>query len=218
MSESDKTSQIRKYIEYTLLRPDCSAEDIRALCETALRRGYAGVCVPPYHVKATAKLLQNQEKVRMVTVVGFPMGYQSVAAKSEEIKRACNDGADDLDVTLNLSAVKSACWKDVLRDIDDTARAIRLRGKTSKLIIEYGLLSESEVEQVCAIAAEAGFDYIKTGTGFHNAPATPEMIAHLRRILPPSVKIKAAGGIRTAEDIAAMIETGADRIGTSQAI
>lgn len=218
MNESNKTFELRKHIEFTLLRPDCNVEDIQTLCAKALESGYAGVCVPPYHVKAAAKILQERGGVRLTTVIGFPMGYQFVSAKSEEIKRACDDGADELDVTLNISAVKSGLWKDVMRDIDDTSRAVRLRGKTGKLIIEYGLLSESEVERVCAIAAESGFDYIKTGTGFHNAPVTSQMIAHLRRILQPATKIKAAGGIRTPEEAMAMLRAGANRIGTSSAM
>ncbi|MFN4081524.1 MAG: deoxyribose-phosphate aldolase [Saprospiraceae bacterium] len=218
MSEPSQTFELRKHIEFTLLRPDCKVEDIQVLCAKALESGYAGVCVPPYHVKAAAKILQERGGVRLTTVIGFPMGYQFISAKSEEIKRACNDGADELDVTLNVSAVKSGLWKEVMRDIDDTARAIRLRGKTGKLIIEYGLLSEPEVDRVCAMAAESGFDYIKTGTGFHHAPATPQMIAHLRRILPSAAKIKAAGGIRTPEEAMSMLRAGADRIGTSSAM
>jgi len=146
------------------------------------------------------------------------MGYSTTGAKVEEIKRACNDGADELDVVVNVAAIKNNDWNTVRNDIESTTMISHLRGKKMKLIIEMGLLEEDEILKVCEIATKSGADFIKTSTGFNNTITTPEDISFLKSILPPSVKVKASGGIRTKSDALAMLQAGADRIGTSSGI
>lgn len=208
-------TELAGFIEHTLLKPDCSVQDVRRICNEALSCGFAGVCIPPFFVRDAQRVLGEESKVRLATVVGFPMGYTAIASKSEEIKRAVDEGADEIDAVLNIAAVKSENWNHVHNDIDSIARATHLRGRTSKLIIECGLLTEDEIRRVCAIAQEIGIHYVKTGTGFHGHPATVEMVRFLRACVGQDMKIKAAGGIRTRELAEALIEAGAERLGTS---
>ena len=177
--------------------------------------GFAGVCLPPFFVREARRILGEESPIRLVTVVGFPMGYTAIAAKSEEIKRAMDEGADEIDAVINIAALKSQNWNHVQHDVEGVARAVRLRGGTSKLILECGLLTEQEIRRAAEIAREAGINYLKTGTGFHGHPATVEMIRLLKAISGNQLKLKAAGGIRTAKDAQALLDAGADRLGTS---
>lgn len=211
-------SDLAKFIEHTILKPDTALDDVRRVCEEAQKHGFAGVCIPPFFVRDAKRILGENSRVRVVTVVGFPMGYSAIPAKSEEIKRALEEGADDIDAVVNLAAVKSGNWNHVKRDIDGVALATHMKGRTLKLILECGLLTKDEIEKICELAAEARVAWLKTGTGFHGHPATPDMVRQLRNVAPNGMKIKAAGGIRTAKDAQALIEVGADRIGTSASI
>ena len=208
-------NDIAKHIEHTILTPDCSIQDVKRVCDEALKHGFAGVCIPPLYVRDARRMLGDDGRVRVVTVVGFPMGYSAIAAKSEEIKRACDEGADDIDAVLNIAAAKSGNWNHVNNDIDSMARAIHMRGRTMKLILECGLLTADEISQAIAAADLVGCAFMKTGTGFHGHPATVEMVRQLRSLTPAHIKIKAAGGIRTRELAEALIAAGAERIGTS---
>lgn len=209
-------SAIAKYIDHTLLKPDTHLADVRRMCEEAKRYGFAGVCIPPLFVRETRRLLDELNvRSRVVTVVGFPMGYSAIAAKSEEVKRATEDGADEIDAVINIAAVKSAQWNHVANDIEALALATNMRGRTLKLILECGLLAPEEIARVCELAETSRVTWLKTGTGFHQHPATPEMVAQLRKLAPAHIKIKAAGGIRTVEAAQALIDAGAERIGTS---
>ena len=208
-------SELAGFIEHTLLKPECSLQDVRRICEEAAAAQFVAVCIPPFFVRDAKRFLGEGSKVRVATVIGFPMGYSAIAAKSEEIKRAVDEGADEMDVVINIAAVKSQNWNHVQRDVDSVARAIHMRGRVSKLILECGLLTEDEIRQACVIAKEVGIHYMKTGTGFHGHPATVEMVRTLRRLAHPEQKIKAAGGIRTAELAKALLDAGADRLGTS---
>jgi deoxyribose-phosphate aldolase len=210
--------ELAGYIEHTLLKPDCSQQDVQHLCEEALQYQFAAVCIPPFYVREAKRILGEGAKVRVATVVGFPMGYVAIASKSEEIKRAVDEGVDDIDAVVNIAAIKSQNWNHVLRDIDSIARAIHMRGKTSKLILECGLLTEAEIQRACELARDVDINYVKTGTGFHGFPATVEMVKTLKTLAGNDLKIKAAGGIRTREIAEALIKAGADRLGTSAGV
>lgn len=211
-------SDLSQFIEHTLLKPDSSLQDIRKVCEEAVANGFAGVCIPPFFVRDAKRLLGDENPVRIATVVGFPMGYTAIAAKSEEIKRAVDEGADEIDAVLNIAAVKSQNWNHVQHDIEGIARATRLRGRISKLILECGLLTEAEIRRVSELAREAGINYLKTSTGFHGHPATADMVRLLKSLCGTDMKVKASGGIRTKADAEAMLAAGADRLGTSSGL
>ncbi len=211
-------TEIAKLIEHTLLRPDTTLADVRRLCEEAVQHQFGGVCIPPFFVRDARRLLGDMSRIRVGTVVGFPMGYTGIAAKSEEIKRAIDDGADDIDAVINIAALKSDNWNHVNHDIDSVARATHLRGKTLKLILECALLTESEISKVCELARSVNVTWLQTGTDMHGHPATPDMLRQLRTLADTSIKLKASGGIRTATEAKALIAAGAERLGTSTAI
>lgn len=211
-------SELSKFIEHTLLKPDTSLAEVRRLCEEALKYGFHGVCVPPLFVRDARRALGEDSAIRVVTVVGFPMGYTAIPAKSEEIRRALDEGANDVDTVINLSAVKSDNWNHVHHDIDSVARATHMRGRTLKLIVECELLTEAEIRRICGFAQEAQVNWLTTSTGFHGHAATVEMVRLLRSIAAPNIKIKASGGIRTAQEAQALLDAGADRLGTSASL
>lgn len=207
---------IHKAIEHTILKPDCTLDDIRRLCEEAVQYNFYGVCVPPYFVKDAARFLNEQAKV--VTVVGFPMGYSNVPAKVEEVKRALDEEANEIDAVVNICAIKSNNWNYIKNEVDSVARAVSMRGKVLKLIIETGLLTKAEMKQVIKIAEDNDVQFIKTSTGLNGDGATVEIVKFLRENLNPKVKIKASGGIKSFEMAEKLIQAGADRIGTSNGV
>jgi deoxyribose-phosphate aldolase len=211
-------SDFSKYIEHTLLKPDCSLVDIKRICEEAISFGFAGVCIPPLYMRDAKRILGDSGLIRLSTVVGFPMGYSSIASKSEEIKRAVDEGADDIDAVANIAAIKNGNWNHVQNDIDSMIRATHMRGRQFKLILECGLLTNDEIKQLAQLAQELGATYVKTGTGFHGYPATTEMVRNLKQTTQGKIKIKASGGIRTLADAKKLIEAGADLIGTSSGV
>lgn len=200
--------------DHTLLRPDCTADEIRALCDQAMHYGCASACIPPAHVAGAKKYVGD--RLRICTVIGFPNGYMTSAVKGFEARDAITHGADEVDMVVNLGMVRDGCWGDVLEDIRVVRRASA--GKVLKVIVETGLLSEVEKLQLCAIVSASGADYIKTSTGFAGSGATFEDVALLRAHCDPKVKIKAAGGIASLEDARRFIELGADRLGTSRLV
>jgi len=202
------------FIDFTLLKADCTPADIRLLCERAVELRFASVCVPPFYVKQAAELL-SASAVKVCTVVGFPMGYAATPAKVEEIKKALDDGADEIDGVVNICAVKSGNWNYVRNDIDSMTTAVHLKGKVIKIIIETGLLNPTEMEKLCELALEVMPDYIKTSTGYNGEGATVAVVEQLRGILQGKIKIKASGGIRTSDQAIQLIEAGASRIGSS---
>lgn len=210
---------IASYIEQTALRPETTAADVRKICEQAQKYAFAGVCIPPLYVREARRLLDDIfPKARVVTVVGFPMGYSAIAAKNEEIKRATDEGADEIDAVVNIAAIKNGMWNHVANDIEAAALATNMRGKTLKLILECGLLNPDELARCCDLAVKSRVAWLKTGTGFHGHPATPEMVRLLRDMAPAHIKIKAAGGIRSLEQAQALVAAGAARIGTSAGV
>ena len=200
--------------DHTLLRPDCTAQEIRALCDQAVKYGCASVCIPPAHVAGAKQYVGRN--MRVCTVIGFPNGYMTTPVKVFETQDALRHGADEIDMVVNLSMVKDAAWGDVLEDI----RAVRkaCRGKILKVIIECCCLTEEEKLQLCAIVTASGADYIKTSTGFSSGGATFEDVALLRAHVGAKVKVKAAGGISSLEDAERFIQLGADRLGTSRVV
>lgn len=210
-------TEIAKFIEQTILKPDTTLSDVRRVCADAQKHGFAGVCVPPLFVRDARRMLDDV-KIRVVTVVGFPMGYSAIAAKSEEIKRATEEGADEIDAVINLAAVKSGQWNHVGNDIEALALATNMRGRSLKLILECGMLTPEEIQRLCTLAADSRVAWLKTGTGFHGHSATPDMVRALRAWAPAQLKIKAAGGIRTLAEAQALIDAGAERIGSSAGV
>lgn len=209
---------LASYIDHTILKPDTNTEDIRHLCEEAIAHQFAAVCVPPYFVKNAYQLLEDST-VKVATVIGFPMGYSATFAKVEEIKRAIDEGAHELDVVINLCAVKSRNWNYVQNDIASMTTATHLKARKIKVILETGLLTEEEIRRMAAICREVEPDFVKTSTGFSGGGATLQVVEMLREELNGTpIKIKASGGIRTAEDARAMIEAGAERLGSSSGV
>lgn len=209
-------SETVKLIDHTLLKADTSFAEVRRICEEAKKFGFAAVCIPPHFVRDTRRLLDDlSPRTKVATVVGFPMGYCAIAAKSEEIKRATDEGADEIDAVVNLAAIKSGQWNHVGNDIEAMALATNMRGRTLKLILECGLLSEEEIKRLCELADSSRIKWLVTGTGFHGPAVTPEILRNLRACAPDYVKIKAAGGIRTMAEAEALAAAGADRLGTS---
>ena len=191
-----------------------SWQEIKTLCDEALRFKTASVCIPPCYVKPVFEEYGNEPVI--CTVIGFPLGYSITAAKTLEAERAVKSGAAEIDMVINIADVKSGHLDWVLEEIKLVKKACG--GKILKVIIETCYLSEDEKVRLCGIVSEAGADYIKTSTGFGSAGAALDDIKLFRQHIAPGVKIKAAGGIRTREDFIAFIEAGADRIGTSSAV
>lgn len=208
--------KLNKYIEQTVLKPTCSSSDIDKLVQEAKKYNFLGICVPPFWVKK-AKREIGTSPTRLVTVVGFPLGYQMTEAKITETECAIKDGADEIDMVLNISAWKSAMnWPKI-----EVARLSKLchdHERMLKVIIETAYLSDEEVAEVAKMCADAGADFVKTSTGFANAGAMEAHIALIRKSIPAQVGVKASGGIKTKEQAIAMIKAGADRIGTSSGI
>ena len=200
--------------DHTLLRVDAGSAEIRALCDQAIKYGCASVCIPPCHVKGARAYVGARMKV--CTVIGFPNGYMTTAAKAFEAADAVQKGADEIDMVINLAMVKDADWQAVAEDIAAVRRAAE--GKVLKVIIECCLLTEAEKLEMCRIVSESGADFIKTSTGFSTGGATREDVALLRKNCAPQVKVKAAGGIKTLQDAEDFINLGAERLGTSRIV
>ena len=200
--------------DHTLLRVDCTAQEIRELCDDAIRFGCASVCIPPAHVAGAKRYVGDRMKI--CTVIGFPNGYSTPVVKAFEANDAVQNGADEIDMVINLCMVKDGCWDRIADEIDRVKRACS--GRLLKVIIECCLLTEEEKLQMCRIVSASGAEYIKTSTGFSKGGATFDDVALLRANCDTSVKVKAAGGIASLEDAEHFIELGADRLGTSRIV
>ncbi len=206
--------ELASRIEHTALKPDLLFSEVEQLCEEARTYGFAGVCVPPFFVERTAALLEGSA-VQVVTVAGFPMGYQTTSAKVEEARKAFEQGATELDMVLNLAALKNGRWAAVKDDIQSLATLAGMNSRVLKVIIESALLTEEEIIRMCEMASETGVHFLKTSTGFNGAGASVEAVALMRARLPKNIRIKASGGIRDRAFAEALIAAGADRLGTS---
>ena len=207
-------SEILKTCDHTLLRVDCTSDEIRALCDQAIRYSCASVCIPPCHVAGARRYVGD--RLKLCTVIGFPNGYMTSAAKAFEAADAVKNGADEIDMVINVSMVKDGCWVDVANDI----RAVReaTKGKILKVIIECCLLTDEEKIHLCKVVSDCGADFIKTSTGFSRGGATREDVKLLRENSPYTLKVKAAGGIASLQDAEDFLALGADRLGTSRIV
>lgn len=208
---------IAKYIDHTNLKAYASEEDIIKLCDEARRYNFYAVCVNPYRVKLAKEQLQGTN-IKVATVIGFPLGATPTEVKVFEAKKALEDGADEVDMVLNIGALKDKAYKYVRNDIAEVVRIAHEKGAIVKVIIETCYLSEEEKEIACKLAVEAGADFVKTSTGFGSGGATIEDVKLMRKVVGDKLGVKAAGGIRTYEEALAMINAGANRIGTSSGV
>ena len=208
--------EINKYFDHTLLRADATEKEIEILCNQAIKSNYAAVCVNPIYVEQAKEILENSD-INIATVVGFPLGANLTETKVYEASLAASFGANEIDMVINIGALKMEDSELVYDDIMSVAKAADLHGAIVKVIIETSLLTDEEKVLACHLAEMAGVGYVKTSTGFSKYGATVEDVKILREALSDNVKIKAAGGIKDLKTVLELIEAGADRIGTSSA-
>lgn len=208
---------INSYIDHTILKPTTTLAEIEKLCSEAIQYQFAAVCVPPLFVKKAKEILDNSI-IKTATVIGFPFGYNAIEAKVAEIVLAMVDGADELDMVINISAIKNNDWNFIASEINTIMPIIKSKDKIIKVIIESGILTDDEIIKCCDIYGAAGVDYVKTSTGYAETGATLHAVELIRAHLADSIKIKASGGIKSYEFAKELIEAGADRIGCSSSV
>ena len=213
MSQRD----IAQLIDQTNLRPEATADQIVQLCGEAREFGFATVVVNASHVELAVAQLQNGQ-TKVATVAGFPLGATLTSVKQVEANDSLHLGAREIDMVLNIGALKSGDRKLVLDDIRSVAETVHAHGGLLKVILETVLLTDDEKKMACELSVQAGADFVKTSTGFLGGGATVADVSLMRRVVGPNVGVKASGGIRTAADAMAMIEAGADRLGTSSGV
>ncbi len=210
--------QLAKLIDHTLLKPDATKDDIKRLCEEAKKYGFWSVCVNPAYVSLATEILAETD-VKVCSVVGFPLGANAPEVKALEAERAVNDGASEIDMVINVGALKSRDYELVKEDIRKVVERAKARRDTVvKVIIETGLLTEDEKVLACRLVKESGADFVKTSTGFNAPGATVDDVKLMRSVVGSDFGVKASGGIRTYRDAAKLVEAGANRIGTSSGI
>lgn len=207
------TNNVAKMIDHTLLKADATKDQIEKICAEAKEYNFASVCVNPTWVKLSSDLLSGTE-VKVCTVIGFPLGASTLETKAFETKNAIDNGATEVDMVINIGALKGGDNELVERDIRTVVDAAKGKALT-KVIIETCLLTEEEKVRACELSVKAGADFVKTSTGFSTGGATTEDIALMRKTVGPDLGVKASGGVRSAEDAQKMIEAGATRIGAS---
>jgi len=210
-------ASVAALIDHTILRPDASADEVRTVCAEARHYGFASVCVNPARVALVESELRGSQ-VKTCSVVGFPLGATFTAVKAQEATLAIRAGAREIDMVINVGALKDRDYVTVKSDIEGVSEACHAGGALLKVIIEACLLSNSEKAIACAISKLAGADFVKTSTGFSKGGATAADVALMRRVVGPELGVKAAGGIRTLEDLRAMVEAGASRVGASAGV
>jgi deoxyribose-phosphate aldolase len=208
---------IASFIDHTLLKPTTTIPEIKDLCNEAMEYGFAAVCIPPPLVKNAKAYLKGTD-VKTATVIGFPFGYSNAKAKIFETQQAIEDGADEMDVVINLVALRGKAWAYLESEIKYIVQAIHKNGNLIKVIIESGILTDDEIVQCCEIYAKAGVDFVKTSTGYAEKGASLEAVQLMRRVLPSSIRIKASGGIRNYQFAKELIGAGADRLGCSASV
>ena len=208
------TATILSHVDHTLLKPEATWDQIKTLCDEAMEFGCATVCIPPAYVKDAAEYVQGNLKI--CTVIGFPNGYNTLAAKIFETKDAVENGASEIDMVINIGQVKDRKWKQLQEEMEGVKAACL--GRPLKVIIETCLLTDDEKIKMCEIVSASGADYIKTSTGFSTAGATFHDVELFAAHVTNGVKIKAAGGISSIADAEKFIELGASRLGTSRIV
>jgi deoxyribose-phosphate aldolase len=210
-------SAIAPYIDYTLLTPGITQAEIEALCKKARVLGYAAACVSPYFLPSAASYLAGSS-VKPCTVIGFPHGLHHPDSKLAETRLMVEYGAKELDMVINLSALRSGDWDTLRIEVAGFQELCAAWRVTSKVIIESGLLDRDEIQKICDLCVAEAVNFVKTSTGFAAVGAELDKVAFLRDILPPQIQIKASGGIRNYSTALAFLEAGASRIGTSTLI
>ncbi|KZR60521.1 2-deoxyribose-5-phosphate aldolase [Bacillus badius] len=213
---TDQFGDVAKIIDHTLLKPETTKDQVKKLCEEARAYEFASVCINPVWVAYASEQLQGT-KVKVCTVIGFPLGATTSTVKAFETKEAIENGATEVDMVINIGALKAGDDETVLKDIQAVTASARGKALT-KVIIETSLLTDEEKERACRLAVEAGADYVKTSTGFSTGGATEEDIRFMRNTVGPDIGVKASGGVRSQEDALNMIKAGATRIGASSGV
>ena len=201
-----------KMIDHTVLKADTPLETVKKICDEAMEYGFASVCINPCHVAYCADYLKDSD-VNVCTVIGFPLGANTSAVKAFETKDAIANGADEIDMVMNIGALKDKNYDLVREDVKAVVEAAN--GTLVKVILETCLLTEDEIKKACELCVEAKADYVKTSTGFSTRGATIEDVRIMKEAVHGKAKVKAAGGVRTPEDMVKIVAAGADRIGTS---
>lgn len=209
--------EIARLIDHTVLKPDATREEVLKVCKEARQYGFASVCVNPYWVPLVASQLAGSP-VKVCTVIGFPLGATSTETKIAEAAAAIRVGAQEIDMVLNIGALRSGDDETVKRDIQGVVEESHRGGAIVKVILETALLDDNQKVVACTLAKEAGADFVKTSTGFGPSGATVHDIALMRKTVGPEMGVKASGGIRTLEDVRKMREAGASRIGASASV
>lgn len=208
---------LNHYIDHTILKPTTLVSDIEKLCKEAVQYEFAAVCVPPPFIKKAKELTQGS-LVKVATVIGFPFGYSSIEAKIAETVLALVDGADELDIVINLIALKNNDWEYLANEINHLAPIIHSKGKAIKIIIESGILTDEEIVKCCTLYTPANVEFMKTSTGYAEIGATVHAVQLMRKNLPDNIQIKASGGIRHYDFAKELIDAGATRLGCSASV
>jgi deoxyribose-phosphate aldolase len=208
---------IAQFIDHTILKPSTTLAEIEKVCEEANQYQFAAVCVPPYFVRDASQILQKK-KVKLATVIGFPFGYSHYKAKRKEIKEALKEGAQELDMVMNLAAFKSNDIAYLESEIGEITKVIKDNGAVLKLIIENGILTNEEIIKCCELYKHYPIDYMKTSTGYAEKGASLEAVELMRIHLPSTIQIKASGGIRDYHFAKQLIDAGATRLGCSAGV
>ena len=209
--------QINQYIDHTLLKPTALIADIKRICNEAIQYKFAAVCVPPPMIRTAKQELKNSG-IKTATVIGFPFGYSAVEAKIAETVLSIVDGADELDMVINLIALKNNDWEYLANEINHVMPVVKQKNKVIKIIIESGVLTKEEIVRCCDIYGAAGVDFVKTSTGYAEKGATADAVKLMRAHLPEVVQIKASGGIKTYAFAKELIDAGATRLGCSSSV
>jgi deoxyribose-phosphate aldolase len=211
------SADLARMIDHTLLKPEATPAEVEKLCEEARKYSFASVCINAGYVPLCVRLLRGTP-VRVCTVIGFPLGATSTAAKAFETEQAIRDGAQEVDMVINVGMLKAGDTVYVERDIAAVVNVARRHRVLTKVIIETALLTDEEKVKACLLTKKAGADFVKTSTGFAKGGATAGDIALMRRVVGSAMGVKAAGGVRSREDALAMVASGADRIGASASV
>lgn len=209
--------QLNQYIDHTILKPTTLIADIERVCSEARQYNFAAVCVPPPFIKTAKKILENSG-VKVATVIGFPFGYSAIEAKLAETLLAIVDGADELDMVINLVALKNNDWQYLANEINHIIPVVKQNNKVIKLIIESGVLTDEEIIRCCELYTPAEVDFLKTSTGYAEKGASIHAVELMRKHLPRHIRIKASGGIKTYAFARDLINAGAARIGCSSSV
>jgi deoxyribose-phosphate aldolase len=208
---------LARYIDHTILKNTTTIADVTKICREAVTYGFAAVCIPPYYVQDAKKII-DATPVKLATVVGFPFGYHHYKTKAEEARVAIDEGADELDMVMNIAAFKSNDLAYVETEVDLLSKLTTANGLALKIIIESSLLSDEEIEKCCEIYRHFPIQFLKTSTGFADGGASVAAVELMRKLLPPAIQIKASGGIRTAQFAEELIAAGATRLGCSASV